>query len=188
MNWWEITVIGLAVGLWFLTMYLAAYGRRQIKIHEELDRTRARLEDYEIPGEDIVLYERYAGEVEGNLFGFDLMVLKDHEALNRNFPDAHQETEAASLVYDKPDENGSVATFLFAADSLTLEYVAHEVTHVVLYQAGLQHPRVDNTEEWLLNHPEWVPTVVGEMTDLICHALMIELEDEDVSQEDEGAS
>lgn len=179
MSTWEIFVTGLGFTLLALTLYLVGYSKQQIKIHEQIEERRARLTDYEIPGEDIVLYDRFPGETEGNLFGFDLMVLTTHDVLNQRFPDKDTEIEAASLIYDEPDENGSVATFVFAADSLSLEYVAHEVTHVVLVQAGRMRPTIKNSEEWLLNHPEWVPTVVGEMTDTICNALMLELEEED---------
>lgn len=177
MSWFVIGGIVLVPILILMAYLFFGFALPQIKIHRTMmrDAKDARKGfDFTVPRENVVSH--FGVNVTSSTYDelrFDLLVVDTHETLNRVF-EAPYEIDANTLIYGKPDEEGSIATMIFSADNLTVNLVAHEVTHLILVQSSQETSRITSSRAWLRNHPEWVAEAVGDTVEVVCNALMEE--------------
>lgn len=76
-----------------------------------------------------------------------------------------------SQAWNTPDSRGVGALIMLNVEDLHLSVVAHEATHVALYQ----HSRTEQTRigarRWLKDHPETIAEMIGNLTALIWYAI-----------------
>lgn len=78
---------------------------------------------------------------------------------------------AWSSTYDVPSAGGVGAIMLFTLEDLELSLAAHESTHVALNHAAHEEQSRIGAKRWLLEHPEWIAEMTGNLTTLVWAAL-----------------
>lgn len=103
-----------------------------------------------------------------------VFVLRDREMLRA--ATSNERACAHSITFEEIDGAGIGAIVLLNLDDLHLSLVAHEIMHVALSRAAYDEP-ADITREWLLDHPESIAELVGNLSALIWYSLPATSED-----------
>lgn len=76
-----------------------------------------------------------------------------------------------SQAWNTPDSRGVGALIMLSAEELHLSVVAHEATHVALYQHSRTERSRIGARRWLVDHPESVAEMIGNLTALIWYGI-----------------
>lgn len=76
-----------------------------------------------------------------------------------------------SRTYPEPDDANRGAIILLAKPHLELSIVAHEATHITLHHHHTLEASRQGAKRWLLEHPESVAEMIGNMTAYIWYGI-----------------
>lgn len=102
-------------------------------------------------------------------FAVHVFLLHTREQLRTACQDDN--ASAWSSTYDEPDANDVGAIMLFSIEDLEMSLAAHESTHVALNHAAHSESTRIGAKRWLIEHPEWIAEMTGNLTTLVWAAL-----------------